>query len=306
MAEIIGPIKSRGELIDVTENVNLTIQFRDQTGALVNTDTLPTISIVQPSGLVLLSPTTMGVANTSVGQYSYIFTVPINGPYGVFNDIWTGLINGFQVQATFSFVVSHTDLPSPNPDGYAHLGDDPGFNYSQTAIFNINKLIKMLKRRLNSSGKSRKIDSNGNVTYVDCDIYSIDMLVTFLATALSDFNQVPYFTFFTFDQTEFIDQFAEVIVEGATLYALSSMALITRGAEFVITDNGLNFSPPTVSELLETQYSTLLTNYWERLRYIKNSIRPSPSGLGIFSMTAGNGLIPSIKNLGRLRERRIL
>ncbi len=303
MVEIIGPIKARGELIDVTDNVNLTVQFRDQFGALVNTDTLPTISIIQPSGAVLQTPTTIGVANTSTGQYSFIFTVPINGPYGVFNDVWTGTINGFRVQATFSFVVSHTDLPNINSDGYLHLGDDPGFNYSQIAIANINKLLKMLKNRLNSSGKSRQV-INGNVSYVDCDIYSIDMLVTFLAMALSDFNQTPYFTFITFDQTSFIDQFAEVLVDGATLWALASMALIERGREFSLTDNGLNFTPPGVSELLNTQYNTLLAHYWEKLKYIKNSLRPYPLGLGIFSMT--NGQIPAIRNLARMRERRIL
>ncbi len=237
MYEIIGPILARGELIDVTQNVNLTVQFRDQYGVLTNTDTLPTISIIQPSGDVLLAPTTMGVTNNSVGQYSFIYTIPINGPYGVWNDVWMGTINGFSVQATFSFVVSHTDLPNINSDGYLHLGDDPGFHYSQIALSNINKLLKMLKARLNSSGKSRKV-VNGNVTYIDCDIYSVESLTTFLAMALSDFNQTPYFTFITFDQTPYIDQFAEVLVQGATLYGLASMALIERGREFQVTDAG--------------------------------------------------------------------
>lgn len=303
MAEIIGVIRARGEFVDVTENVNLTVQFRDQFGNLVNTDSLPQVSIIQPSGAIVMPPTTNGVANTSTGQYSFIWTVPINGPYGVFNDVWTATINGFQVQATFSFVVSHTEMPNINSDGYLHLGDDPGFHYSQIAIANINKLLKMLKARLNSAGKSRKV-INGNVSYVDCDIFSIEMLTDFLATALSDFNQTPYFTFITFDQTHFIDQFAEVLVEGATLYALASQALIERGREFQLTDNGLGFTPPTVSDMLSTQYNTLLSHYWEKLKYIKNSLRPFPLGLGVFGMT--NGQIPAIRNLARMRERRIL
>lgn len=303
MYEIIGPILARGELIDVTQNVNLTVQFRDQYGVLTNTDTLPTISIIQPSGDVLLAPTTMGVTNNSVGQYSFIYTIPINGPYGVWNDVWMGTINGFSVQATFSFVVSHTDLPNINSDGYLHLGDDPGFHYSQIALSNINKLLKMLKARLNSSGKSRKV-VNGNVTYIDCDIYSVESLTTFLAMALSDFNQTPYFTFITFDQTPYIDQFAEVLVQGATLYGLASMALIERGREFQLTDAGLNFNPPSVAEMLNTQYNSLMAIYNERLKYIKNSLRPYPLGLGVFSMT--NGMIPAIRNLARVRERRIL
>lgn len=297
-------IKARGELIDVTDQVNLTIQFKDGSGAPVDTDSFPQISIIQPSGLVALAPTSTGMARVGVGKYSFIWTVPINGPYGVFNDIWSGYINGFKVETTFNFVVAHTQMPSINTDGYVHLGDDPGFNYSQAALMNINHLIKSLKARLNSSGKAKSTDSYGNVIYVDCDIFSIDMLTTFIATALWDFNQVPYFTFFQFDDNNFVQQFGEILVEGATLYALASKALIERGREFQISDNGLNFNPPTVSELMSTQYSTLLSHYWEKLKYIKNSLRPAPKGLGVFSMNSG--INPAFARLRHLRSRRLI
>jgi hypothetical protein len=297
-------IKARGELIDVTDQVNLTVQFKDGTGTPVDLDSFPQISIVQPSGLVLLAPTSAGVARVGVGKYSYIFTVPINGPYGVFTDIWTGYVSGFRVEATFNFVVTHTQVPAINTDGYVHLGDDPGFNYSQAATKNINKLLKSLKARLNSSGKARSTDAYGNVIYVDCDIFSYDMLVTFLATALWDFNEIPYFTFFQFDDDNFVEQFGAILVEGATIWALGSKALIERGREFQITDNGLNFNPPTVSELMQTQVSTLLTAYNDRLKYIKNSLRPAPRGLGVFSMNSG--LNPAFSRLRHLRARRII
>lgn len=297
-------IKARGELIDVTDQVNLTVQFKDSTGTPIDTDSFPQISIIQPSGLVALAPTSAGVAHVSTGKYSFIYTVPINGPYGVFNDVWIGYINGFRVETTFSFVVAHTQMPAINTDGYVHLGDDPGFNYSQAAIKNINKLLKSLKARLNSAGKAKSQDAYGNVIYVDCDIFSIDMLVTFIATALWDFNQVPYFTFFQLDDDNFVEQFGEILVEGATLYALASKALIERGREFQITDNGLNFNPPTVSELMQTQYSTLLSNYWEKLKYIKNSLRPAPRGLGVFSMNSA--INPAFARLRHLRARRLI
>ena len=296
-------IKARGELIDVTDQVNLTIQFKDSNGNPVDTDSYPRISIIQPSGLVLLAATSTGVMKESTGKYSYVFTVPINGPYGVFNDAWVGYVNGVRAETLFSFVVAHTQMPAINTDGYVHLGDDPGFDYSQAATKNINKLLKSLRARLNSSGKAVSSDSFGNKIYVDCDIFSVDMLVTFLGTALWDFNQVPYFTGFTFDEDDFIMQFGEVLVEGATIYALGSKALIERGREFQITDNGLNFNPPTVSELMTTQASTLLTHYWEKLRYIKNSLRPHPKGLGTFSMTSA--INPAFAKLRHLRARRL-
>lgn len=296
-------IKARGQLIDVTDQVNLTIQFKDISGNPMNTDSIPQISITQPSGLLLLSNTSVGVTQIGVGQYSYIFTVPINGPYGVFNDTWTAYINGYRIEQSFSFIVTHTDVPAINTDGYAHLGDDPGFDYSQHAIKNINKLIKSLKARLNSAGKAKSADAYGSTIYVDCDIFSVDMLTTFLATALWDFNQVPYFTFFQFDEDYFVEQFGEILVEGATLYSLASKALIERGREFQLTDNGLNFNPPTVSELMNTQYSTLLSHYWEKLKYIKNSIRPHPRGLGVFSMNSA--INPAFARLRHLRARRL-
>jgi hypothetical protein len=297
-------LKQRGEEVDVTDQIALTVQFKDVQGNPINMDTFPKVSIVQPSGLVAILPTSAGVQQLAVGKYQFIYTIPINGPYGVYNDIWTGYINGFLIESSNQFIVAHTQIPAINSDGHVHLGDDPGFHYSQCATININKLMKSLKARLNSAGKAKSSDSYGNTIYVDCDIFSVDTLTTFIATALWDFNQVPYFTFFKFDEDDFVDQFGEVLVEGATLYALASIALIERGREFQLTDNGLNFTPPTVSELLQTQYSTLLAHYWEKLKYIKNSLRPAPRGLGVFSMNSA--INPAFSRLRHLRARRLI
>lgn len=297
-------IKARGEFVDVTEQISLTIQFKDTSGNPIDTDSFPKISIIQPSGHVLMSFTSTGVERISTGKYSYTYTIPYNGPYGVWQDIWQGSINGFQIEQAFQFVVSHTQHPAINSDGYINLGDDPGFEFSQNAIKNINKLIKKMKARLNSSGKILSKDQYGNDIYVDCDIYSIDMLVTFLCMALSYFNSVPYFTFFKFDDDLFVDQFGEIIVEGAVLYALASMALIERGREINIQDNGLSFQPPTISELLNTQYSGALNLYWDQVKYIKNSLRPFAIGLGTFSMNSPSN--PVVARLRHLRARRII
>lgn len=297
-------IKSRGEIVGPTGQINLTVQFKDMFGNPIDTDSFPTISIIQPTGVIFLAPTSVGVTKISTGKYSYIFTAPINPTMGVWNDAWTGYINGFRAETTFSFIVNITQIPSINTDGYVALGDDPGLDYSQIAILNINKLLRSLKARLNSSGKSKSVDAFGNTVYVSCDIFSIDTLVSFLATALWDFNQVPYFTFFQFDDNMFVEQFGEILVEGATLYALSSKALIERGREHTITDQGIAFNPPTVSEIMMTQYNTLFTGYNEKLKYIKNSLRPAPRSLGVFNMQS-SGLNPAIRRLQHLRARRI-
>lgn len=296
-------IKNRGELIEATDQVNLTVQFKDPSGNPIDADSYPQISIIQPSGSVFMTPTSVGVSRSGVGLYSYIFTVPINASYGVWHDVWLAYINGFRVETQFEFIINYTQLAAPNTDGYVHLNDDPGFQYSQEAIININKLLKALKARLNSSGKAKSADPYGNVVYVDCDIFSTDMLVTFLATALWEFNQTPFFTFFEFDNNNFVEQFGQILVEFATIYALASKALIERGREFQFTDNGLNFTPPTVSELMMTQYNALLTLHKEKLIRIKESLRPSPQGLGVWGMTSS--MNPLVRRLRFLRARQI-
>lgn len=294
--------KARGETLGLNDQVNLTVQFKDQFGAPINTDLVPKISIVQPSGTILLAPTSSGVVQVSTGKYSYTFTVPYGGPLGVFQDVWSGTIGGFSIENVFSFVVSNGNIPSVAADGYAHLGDDPGYNYSQVAIKNINKMIKMLKGRLNSTGVVKGKDASGNITYQNCDIFSIDTLTAFLAMALSYFNSVPYSTFFTFDDSEFVSIYGEILVEAATMWALASQALISRGSEFQVTDSGISYSPPTVSELLQTQYSGALSLVWDQIKYIKNSMRPSPLGMGTWGSTNGSNV--AFRRLRHLRARR--
>lgn len=137
---------------------------------------------------------------------------------------------------------------------------------------NRDRLIELLKNRLHSKGKAKSTDTNGNIIYVDVDIYDQATLESFVDLAVSEFNQTPYFTDFTLENSRFVDCFAEVLVEGATLYALSSKALIERGREFALTDSGISMQPPAVAEMLNTQFSTLLSHHWDKLKIIKLSI----------------------------------
>ncbi len=295
-------IRSRGENAMVADIIQLRAQFIGPDGNPVDLDTFPSVRIVQPSGNVTLGPTSLGVFREAVGVYGFDYEIPFNGPLGVWTDMWSGTLSGFSVSNTFNFVVQNTQLPAINTDGYKHLGDDPGFNYSQNAICNINKIIKAVKARLNSSGKARTTDQFGNVIFEDCDIYTVDQLVTFVATSLTAFNEIPHFTFFTFEDTEIIDNFFEAFVQHAVIYALSSKALIERGREFNINDNGVSFQPPTVSELLNTQWSTELTNWFEKIKMIKANMKPSPMGLGTLRPLA---VSPQFMRLRHLRARQV-
>lgn len=146
-------------------------------------------------------------------------------------------------------------------------------NLSHEGQRNSDNLIALLKHRLHDDGKAKSQDAHGNIIYVDCDVYSKTMLESFIDLAVSEFNATPEFTDFTLENSRFVDCFAEVIVEGATLYALSSKALIERGREFQLSDTGIQFQPPAVAEMLNTQFSMLLVHHWEKLKYIKSSIK---------------------------------
>jgi hypothetical protein len=297
-------LKARGELLSLTDKVVLTATFYDSLGSPVDTDTFPKVSLIQPSGTILSSLSSIGVQRITTGKYSYSYEIPYNGPLGVWNDLWQGTVAGKVQTQTLNFVVFQSNLYGVlSSDGYHQLGEDPGFDYSQIAILNINKLLKTLRARLNSSGKIEIIDPvTGNITYQDCDIFSADTLVTFLAASLTEFNAIPHFTSFNFNNTNTWDIFHSIVVEGAVIYALGSQALIERGREWQITDNGVAVNVPTVSELLNTQYSQLYTTHFEKLKLIKASMKPGPLGLGNLTTTSGS---PLARRLSTLRARRL-
>lgn len=294
--------KPRSQIIMPGDTVRLKAVFRGSNGSPVDLDTFPTVTIVQPDGMVALGPTSAGVFREGVGSYGFDYQVSLHPSIGIYRDLWEGELNGFKVMGEFLFVVHVTQMPAVNSDGYVHLGDDPGYDYSQNAIKNINHLLKTLRTRLKSSGQHKTKDEHGNDIVVSCDIYSTETLVDALAWSLSAFNETPHFTLFTFEHSDIIEQFHAVLVQGAALILLASQSLVERGREYTITDNGVNLNIPTVSELLNTQYSTELNNWFERVKLIKHNMKPAALGLGTLRpMTAS----PQIRRLRTLRARQI-
>lgn len=299
-------VEARGIIINPTQGVHLEVKFTGSNGLPAVLTSFPQISIIQPNGEVYLSPTSAGVYSIDTGIYGYDFVSGINSSLGVWTDYWQGqTTDGYVLTGTLQFIIDNTQIPQINSDGYESLGDNPGFDYSPVAIHNINKLLKALKARLNSAGQKQTIDPNGNITYVVCDIFSVETLVAFLAMGLTEFNQIPFFSYYTFDDTDIINLVFEVLVEGATIWALESIALIERGREFAINDNGVQFTPPLVSELLHTEASAIIAQHLDKLKYIKNSMRPGPIGLSNGSQFLG-GVAPIVRNLRLLRARQIV
>ena len=296
-------IITRSQIVQPGDTINLRSKWTDSDGYAVDLDTSPSITIIQPSGGVVLGPVSSGVSRIGTGEYQYSYDVGLFPAIGTWVDVWRGAVDGFNVYGEFNFTVFTSQVQAIGTDGYCHLGDDVGYNYSQVAIHNINTVLKSVKMRLKSSGKRLTKDAYGNDIYKDCDIYSVDELVSFVARSMSMFNEIPHFTNFTYDDTPIVEQFYDLFVQGAYIQALFAQALIERGREFQMTDNGTGFTPPTVSELLTSQASTELTNYTEKTKQVKANCKPSSLGLGSMSFT--NGASSAVRRLRTLRARQI-
>lgn len=303
MNPVYSPIVPRSMVVQPGSIVRLGFLFRGQIGEVQDTDVFPSVSIINTHGHVVIGPTSQGVSRAGTGEYYFDYALGNYPDIGVWRDVWEGLIEGIPVRGEGTFQVNTTQLPAQNTDGYQHIGDTPGYCYSQNAICNINKLLKALKARLKSAGIRSSCDEFGNVIYETCDIFSTDELVTFLGTSIAAFNAIPTLTFYDFDSNDIVNLFFEPIVQHAMYQALAGQALIERGAEFQVSDAGLAFQPPTLSELLSTMYQKEMDNWYDKIKLIKMNLRPSP--IAVLSASS-MGASSQIRRLRFLRARRIL
>ncbi|MFZ4795954.1 MAG: hypothetical protein ACOYMA_00575 [Bacteroidia bacterium] len=292
-------IKNRGETIGQGQVVQLRSLFKVN-GVPTDLNDFPSVQLIEPSTSLYMNYTTAGVYKIDTGIYGFNFEVPVNAQQGTWQDNWQGAmgLSNELVSASFSFTVLNITIPSALiEDGYEQLGDEPVVVLTQAAIHNINQLVHILRRRLQSSGWHLSTDSFGNQTRENCDIFSIDELFSFLCSSLSEFNSTPHFTGFSWEN-EVVIEFKDIIIEGAYIMSVSSKGLIEKGREFTVTDNGLSFQPPAVADFLNSQMSSMLSPYREKLKYIKANFKPSPLGLGTIRIAA---VSPQIM---RLRHRR--
>jgi len=291
------------------ETVVLSIQYYGTDGLPVNADTTPEITIKDLDGTTVISSTAVGVNRVDVGLYEYEYTVPKLAEKGNWTDTWYTTISGISVQNVFQFLV--VDEASATA-GSIRLGDDVEFDFNEQEILGINILLKYLKARLRSSGRKPVRDEYGAILYdgygevitEECNVFSDELLICFLCQALSEFNMVPFFTSFLFSDEVIYKLFSAAIVEGAYVFATASQALVEKGRDFTISDGGLSYQPPALGDFLSTHYGTWLSSYRERLKFIKNSIRPGPVNFGTYSNLSSGS--PAFNRLRHLRARRII
>lgn len=296
------------------QEVALQIQYFDSDGEKVVADETPSITILDLDGNEIVEASSDDVTHLGEGLYQYLYTVPEDGDSGAWTDEWSATIDNATFSTSFSFTVITPDngLTATTGPGKIQLADDVIFDFSDEEIYGVNILLKYLKARLRSTGfkPSRdafgafETDGYGELVLEECNVFDNDILVCFLCQALSEFNSVPFFTNFTFADHTIQSLFAQIVVESAYVFALSSQALLEKGRDFTITDGGINYQPPQLGDFIQTHYGTWLTSYRERITVIKNSIRPGPRGFGTYSNLSSGA--PALTRLRHLRGRRIL
>lgn len=288
-------------------NITTYVRYFDPSGNPVNADATPSVEVIDADGVVRrpLVTTEVGQERDLEGLYRFHYSIPTSGPDGYWTDRWVALIGGESVENSFQFYVQEA--------GEVQQDIEPNFQPTGSATFTFTKceaeaidcLLTILKKRLKSDGTNKVPDPNNPSQYitVECPVFSDDELICFLINSLSEFNQWPHFTSFGFCDPQITGIFSDIIIQGAVLLGLAAQSLIEKGREFSITDNGVTYQPPQISEILNSQYGTQLGYYKEKLKMIKTSLKPGPKGLGTFRVTA---ISPNFLRLRHLRERQIV
>jgi hypothetical protein len=235
-------------------NIDLFVRFVDQFNDPINADHTPKVTIIDSNGTIRQSSSSAGISLfEDPGIYKLTYAIPENAPDAYWTDSWEAEIGTESITTNFSFLVSSTAtiLETTEPD--YQPGDEIDFEFTHAEIDGLNVLLKILKRRLKSSGTRMVPDGAGGYVSSVCNVFNDDELTCFLVSSLSDFNSTPHITSYMFGDPAIYGVFADIIIHGANLLALAAQALIEKGREFVVTDNGISFQPPAVSEILNSQ-----------------------------------------------------
>lgn len=284
--------------VPVGEKIKLEALFRDSAGYPKDADATPTIEILDASGAEVVSTSSVGVYRVGIGHYKYDLTIPSGFVSGLWNDAWTGSVDGYTLSSTFDFLVNSQgtlEAAGSIVDPGVNIGDAPEEMFTREETKNINVLLRLLEARIQ------------NISYtnegLECNIFSDDDLVSFLCASLSEFNATPTITTYSWADPVIPGIFSDIITQGAYLIAMASLATIEAGREFTLNDNGVTVNPPPVSSTITSLHSSLLGDYRAKLKEIKRNHRPAPQGMGAGSIMVAD---PRVRRDRHRREGRII
>jgi hypothetical protein len=287
--------------VPVGEKIILEAQFKDSAGFPKDSETLPTIEVLDAASDTVIATTASEIYRVAVGRYRYDLTVPTSFQEGLWSDRWAATIDGYSVENVFDFTVSSVATAeavgaSVPVKQYTLDDEEIQEELTQQEIKGILRLRKFLKMRVRST--AFKPDGT------PCPLLPNDQLDLALLSSLAEFNATPVLTSFSFD-SDFIQKVcADIVTQGAMLIVWAGQAVIEAGFEFTVNDNGVTYNPPPVSSTISGIYNSNLSDYRAKLKEIKRNLRPSPKGLASGNIFAINPRLRAIKN--HLKERRIL
>lgn len=289
------------------QTIELYVRFTDTAGNPVNADSTsvtPTVAIYNPDSTLRQAATNVGVSLTDdTGLYKFSYEIPLTGDDGYWTDSWSMKVGNEDITGEFEFLVISDGTVKASTEPEFTAGDSVDWDYNKDEVNGINILLKVLKSKLKNDGTRKVPDGSGGFIDSSCSVFTDDELICFLANSLSSFNQYPHTTSFLFSDSQIYDLYIDIITQGAQLVALAAQALIEKGREFSINDNGVTFQPPQVASVLESQYNAQLADYKEKLKMIKFSLKPSPRSVGSWRVTA---VSPAFRKLRHLRARQIV
>lgn len=200
---------------------------------------------------------------------------------------------------SFGYDGTSGDLPATggartnrNPDGTGYWD---GISFGNLCTIPIGPRGQCLKDKAHAIVRAMLKDTDPG-----CFAFTDDEVDMYLEGSLYAFNARPTFTAFLWDNLQ--ERWLDIICKGAVIWALFAQGLIEAGREFTITDNGISFTPPPVSDKIHGYATALLAHYDAQLAEIKQNFRPIPAAVGIFSVL---DVSPSLRRLRHLREKRI-
>lgn len=282
--------------VPVGQEIILEVAFTDSAGNPKDTETYPSVEILDASMTVVRALSANGVYRPAVGRYRLNYIIPDSFDVGLWNDRWVGTLDGYEIENIFDFTVDSvgsieaTGISIPERI-YSLSDDDIEEDFTQEEIKGILRLRKYLKAKM----RSVAYKPDGTM----CPIMPDDQLDLMLCSALSEFNATPTLTAYGFDSQFLQTVGADIITQGAMLIAWSGQAVIEAGFEFTVQDNGVTYNPPPVSSTISSMYSTQLSDYRTKLARLKLNLKGAPRG-----MSAG-GFLNSNRNVRVMRMRHL-
>lgn len=135
----------------------------------------------------------------------------------------------------------------------------------------LDTLIELVEFRTAAISKTLVIDEHGNNVYQEKSIFERKDVETTIKMALTAFNAIPPFTYIKLEDEENIIQLSDSLVTYATHLLLQRQALLEKGREFVVQDNGVGWTPPVLSQFL-FDFARDLRDHWvDRTETLKGS-----------------------------------